>query len=310
MLARFGIQRCGPPLEAGARLAALTVLVAGCSGDALVVGEERRGPGADADDALAGGIGPVVPPPDVALISDCPPSPEQRQALLGCWPTRHLGSWRGFFTGVPRYETSDGAVVELPTGEVILELSVTGAGHLAFGVPPPGVPASDPPFHLCAPRDPAASCAPPGQVIAGFPYELGELELFDPDPTRAPPPRIAGEPPRELAESMSFVVRVAEPWDIWCSSLWPEGPAGCAGGDCAAGDWLPAPGGASAAPGADAPDERGCRCGASGCRADAPSASLSIHLQMSADGRALRGRYAPNVASLGVAGLELRKVEP
>lgn len=311
MVARFGVGRCGPFLDTGACGAALALALAGCSGDALVVGDERPPPAADADDVRsAGGIIPAAPPPDVAPSSDCPPSPEERQALVGCWPTRHLGSWRGFFTSTPRYAALDGAVVDLPQGEVSLELSQAGAAQLRFGLPPPGISASDSPIHLCAPRAAGAGCAPPGLVIAGFAYELAELELFDSDPTLATPPPIAGEPPRELAESMSFVVRVGEPWDDWCSSQGPERPASCAGGDCSAGDRLPARGAPSEAPGADGPDERGCRCDANGCRADGRSASLSIHLQMSADGHALRGSYTPDDASLGVAGLELRKAEP
>lgn len=306
MGAGFGVRRCGPLLGTGAWALALPFVITGCSGDALLVGEERprAEPGAD-DLEGPGGIGPAVPPVDVALVSDCPPSPEERRALVGCWPTHHLGSWRGFFIGVPRYETIDGAGAEFPAGDVLLELGVSGAAQLRFGVPPEGSVARDPEGSLCGPREVAPGCPAPGHVLAGFAYQLAELELFD--PMLAPAARIAGEPPLQLAESMTFVVRVSEPWDTWCAREGPERELSCAGGDCPAGDWFPPPGAAIDAAASAAADGRGCLCDDSSCRSDAPSVSLSISLQMSADGNALRGSYTPNDARIGQARLEFRK---
>jgi hypothetical protein len=310
MVARFEVRRRGPWVEAASCAAALLLAAVGCPGNAMLVGEERPPPVPGADDPDGpDGITPAVPPPEVALLSDCPPSPEERQALLGCWPTRHLGSWRGFFIGIPRYETGDGASAEFPPGDVLLELSVDGQAQLVFGAPPLGAPAADPPITLCAPRVGARDCPTPGRLLAGFGYELHELELLDPDPALAPPPRIAGEPPRELAESMRFAVHASEPWDVWCSTLASDRELGCSGGDCSAGEWLPAPGAAIDSPAAG-PESQGCSCDASGCRAELPLAPLSIELQMSRDGKALRGSYEPADPSLGEARIELRKAEP
>lgn len=306
MVARSGVRRSGPLVGAGTCAAALVFVVAGCSGDALLVGEERppAGPGTDGEEG-PDRVNPAQAPIDVALVSDCPPSPEERQALLGCWPPRHLGSWRGFFIGVPRYETLDGAGAEFPAGDVLLELGIDGSAHLTFGAPRAGSVGRDSPTPLCAPREEAPGCPTLGRVIDGFAYSLAELELFDPKP--GPDPSIRGEPRFQLAESMAFVVQVSEPWDVWCAAQGAVREWRCAGEDCPAGEWLPGERAAIDAQAAAADERSGCRCGEDGCRADAPSPSLSIELQMSDDQKALRGRYRPNDASIGEAGLELRK---
>jgi hypothetical protein len=309
MVARSGVRRCVPRPTSGACAGAFAFVIAGCSGNALLVGEERPRPDPGTDDVEGpGSVNPAVPPVDVALVSDCPPSPEERQALLGCWPPRHLGSWRGFFLGIPRYRTLDGATAEFPSGDVLLDLGIDGSAHLTFGAAPEGSVAREPPPTACAPRESAPGCPTPGLVIAGFAYELAELELYDPQP--APESStILGEPPVQLAESMAFSVRVSEPWDTWCATQGPERELGCAGGDCSAGDWLPAPAGEVDSHAAES-DERGCRCDSSGCRAEASSPSLAISLQMSDDRDALRGRYRSNDSSIGEVWLEFRKSEP
>jgi hypothetical protein len=306
MVARWGVRRYGPLVETGACAAALAL--AGCSGSSLLVGEERPRADPGADDPEVPGVGNPAPAPvDVALVSDCPPSPEERQALLGCWPPRHLGSWRGFFIGIPRYQTIDGAGAEFPPGDVLLDLGIDGSAHLTFGAPPQGSVAPDPPIAACAPRERAPGCPTPGLVIAGFAYQLAELELFDPQ--LVDEPRIVGEPPIELAESMAFVVHVSEPWDTWCATRGPEREVGCAAGDCTAGEWSPAARAEIDSHAAES-DSRGCRCDADGCSAEASSPSLSITLQMSDDKQALRGRYRPNGPSIGDAWLEFRKSDP
>jgi hypothetical protein len=308
MVARLDVRRYGPLVETVACAAALAVAVAGCSGSSLLVGEERPSADPGAGDPEVPGIGAPAPPPvDVALVSDCPPSPEERQALLGCWPPRHLGSWRGFFIGIPRYQTIDGAGAEFPPGDVLLDLGIDGSAHVTFGAAPQGSLAGDPPIAPCAPRERAPGCPTPGLLIAGFAYELAELELFD--PRLAPESRIDGEPPLELAESMAFAVHVSEPWDTWCATQGPERGVGCTGGDCTAGEWAPAASAEFDSDVAEA-DRRGCRCDANGCSAEGSSPSLSISLQMSDDKEALRGRYRSNDASIGDAWLELRKSDP
>jgi hypothetical protein len=175
MVARFAIWSCGALARSGACVAALVAAVAGCSGDSLLIGQERPrfNPGAD-DPGGLGSTGSAAPPPDVGLISDCPPSPEERHALPGCWPTRHVGTWRGFFIGIPRYETIDGAGAEFPPGDVLLEVTDDGAAHLTFGATRQAL-ASEPPLVLCPPREAAPACPTPGLLVAGFAYELGAL---------------------------------------------------------------------------------------------------------------------------------------
>jgi hypothetical protein len=113
----------------------------------------------------------------------------------------------------------------------------------------------------------------------------------------------------ELGERMTFVVHVSGPWDRWCSTLGLEREGGCAGGGCSAGEWLPAPGAEIGSAEAATVDPNGCRCDASGCRAEQPMAVLSISLQMSGDGKALHGSYIPSEPGIGEAWLELRKPE-
>src|SRR5262245_24210844 len=111
MVAGFGVWRSRPRSSGGvARIAsavalgvALASALAGCTGETLVVGgelprdpDEQEPEGREANDAGA--------PGEITLVEDCPPSPEERRAAPGCWPPRHLGVWRGFFLGLPRYE--------------------------------------------------------------------------------------------------------------------------------------------------------------------------------------------------------------
>jgi hypothetical protein len=287
----------GPWLEASA-VCSLLLIGGSCAGEALVVGEERPSPGAGGEgpgpSAVAGSAGRG----GVALLEQCPTSPGQRQELLGCWPTRQVGRWRGFFIGAARHETQGGTLEEFPTGELELSLGDGGAGELTFGVVP-GVEEAGP----CDDLGAHPGCSPPGRLLPGFPYGLVEIELFDPeDDTQV---RIAGELPLRRAERMAFRVALGQPWDSWCADqAAPKG--GCGDGACAQ---APTPPGAppAADPGATespAPPP-GCRCGAEGCRPDAPM--LSFELRMSEDGDALRGTYIPSDPSVGTVSLELTR---
>jgi len=272
-------------------VAPAATLVLGCTGDRIVVGGQVPPSlsslgSPDAGDARDGG----ADRPGIGVPAECPESPGERRQLLGCWPTRQVGSWQGFFLGIPHYETPDGEGAEFPLGDVVMRFGVDGAGSLSVGA------SSDAPG--CEPRGDAQACADVGEVLAGFEYRLGQVRLQDAGERGVP--QVAGEPPPRAGELMSFEIRLGEPWDASCSS---EAP--CEGGVCPSTQ----PGGA-AAPQKALLGERPvtCRCGSAGCVPEAPT--LAMELTMSEDGRALRGAYLPRDRRFPEVGLELVRVEP
>jgi hypothetical protein len=303
MLGSFGGWLTGTRLgwrsRAFAGRAALGLLLPACAGETLVVGAERPGSEliAAQPNVLARDAG--ARPSGVALTQDCPTSPGERQALLGCWPTRHLGRWSGFFIGAPRYETQGGEGAEFPSGGLVLVLSLDGGGELIFGAataPDEGEPCAD---------TSSARCASVGRVLPGFAYRLDQVELFDPSDDG--PTRVDGEPPPRVAEHMQFLVLLGQPWESWCA----EQPAlkGACGAEAACTEPSRVPAPSAVAPGAADASSAACRCSESGCRPNATS--LSISLRMSDDGQALRGLYTPASGGVDPARLEFtREREP
>jgi hypothetical protein len=262
-----------------------------CTGESLLVGEERPTSDRVADDAvLDGGVDAHAPE---VVLQGCPPSPAERQATSGCWPTRHLGRYRGFFIGSPRYERLDGSGEPFPTGGLQLVLAVDGTGELTFG----GQNASSD-RESCAGVS-SARCASIGRLLPGFAYRLEKIELLDP---KDEPPRIAGEPPLPGVETMSFSVWLGQPWDTWCAGqTLPK--ASCRSSECAATPAEPAP--VVGVAGTGNAGASVCRCGELECRPEA--SSLSISMRLSEDRLALRGIYEPADAGFGIARLELRR---
>ncbi len=282
--------------QVGAAAAWSLLLCAACAGESLLVGEERPLAGAGGDATGPDVVGSAGQD-GVALFEQCPTSPGQRQELIGCWPTRHVGRWSGFFIGAPRHETRDGAGADFPPGELQLSLGDDGAGELTFG----GTDAADP---ACDASGGHPGCPQPGRLWPGFRYRLAEVELFDPKDDDADP-AIAGELPLRRAESMGFQVAVGQPWETWCAAQ-PAPSGGCGEGACAKESRLPSASGAPDLGEADGPPAPpGCRCDAEGCHPDAPT--LAFELRMSGDGEALRGAYQPNDQSVGAATLELTR---
>jgi hypothetical protein len=284
MLGAFGGWQQGPRSGWRSRACggpALALLLLACAGETLIVGEERPGlalEGASpASPGAAGDAGPIA----IVPIPDCPPSPVQRQARLGCWPTRHLGRWHGFFIGAPRYETQDGESAEFPSGGLTLTVAMDGTAELSFGTA-----AADE-------REPCVDtrslrCASVGRVLPGFAYRLEQMALFE--PTDEGPTRVVGEPPPRVAERMEFSISLGQPWDGWCAE--PPAASSTCGSE-----------------GACAKRSAACRCGETGCRPNA--ASLSMELRMSEDGNALRGVSAPTSGAVNPARLEFtREPEP
>jgi hypothetical protein len=234
--------------------AAWVSLALACGGDALVVAEEL----AQAEDVGTGGGEPIIAAgaggsDAVALVTECPPDPAERQALPGCWPTRHLGHWRGFFIGNASYELADGTVREFPLGDLVLTLELGGSGSLTFGAEAPTpsrTVTAD--ADLCAGTLPAAGCSAAGQIIPGFVYSLEQIEMLDAD--FEPMSRITGELPLWVGERLYFGIPLGQPWQAGCERQPPR--------------------------------ECFCSCFAAG-------RSLAISLEMSGDGQALRGAYVP-----------------
>ena len=275
----------------GGRLRALAAAVLGgalaaCSGDGLVVAEERvelppETGGPDSTDPAQ------VREPGIGVPGSCPGSPGERQALLGCWPTRQVGDWRGYFIGAPRYtlRAGDGGV-EFPPAALWLTLGEDGAGTLRFG---------DSSNAEGCDREPSSErCASVGRVLEGFVYRLEDIELVDADGEAQPP--IMGEAPLRIGEKMSFVVRLGQPWEGLC----PEPSASAASGGVL-------PGAQPEAPGDEAEDaeEPLCACGSVICRVTAPY--LAMSLVMSEHDEALRGLYTPSDPDLAPARVEFRR---
>src|SRR5688500_18115270 len=103
----FGVSGRGSRRLPSATLIACAALTLACSGKKLVVGGEGSA-GEPVPDVPAADAGVAATLSDVPLTEDCPASPAERRESFGCWPPRHLGRYRGFFIGAPRYETLDG----------------------------------------------------------------------------------------------------------------------------------------------------------------------------------------------------------
>jgi hypothetical protein len=244
--------------------------------------------------------------PGISVVADCPPSPEERQIRLGCWPTRHIGRWRGFVLGDPMYETLQGKLMPFPLTDIVLTVGRLGAARLSFGEPalfsPPAA-SGDP--YLCAGSSLAVGCPAAEGIIVGYDYPLQDIEILD--ASIAPTARASDELAPRIGERLSFDVPLHEPWRLWCELQEPErgscdiaeqygaAPLGCyrlgtapdsldndacqvteaevtRSVDCG---WLAA---RETAP---------CSCSDEGCFA--VRASLSMSLQLSNDGQALRG---------------------
>jgi len=264
-------------LLAAALLAAASTA---CSGDGLVVAEERVELPPETSGPDTGGPEDVRQP-GIGVPGSCPGSPGERQALLGCWPTRQVGDWRGYFIGAPRYTLRAGEQgVEFPPGALWLSLGDDGAGTLRFG---------DTSRDEGCEREPASErCASVGRVLEGFVYQLEDIDLVDAQEDGAP--RITGEAPLRVGEKMSFVVRLGQPWQGLC----PEPSASAASGGVL-------PGAEPAAEGEDAL----CSCGSEICRVTAPY--LMMSLVMSEHEEALRGVYTPSDPDLASARLEFTR---
>jgi hypothetical protein len=287
---RSGVRGAAPSPVAVSALVIALGLAQGCSGDRIVVAQEREGPGGEADEPGASDAVGSEGEPGVALLETCPSSPVERRELLGCWPTRQIGSWLGYFIGVPRYPTRDGASQEFPAGDLLMRLDLDGNGELRFAGPE-GATEQDP----CA-GVALSDCPELGRVRVGFGYRLEEIELADP---LDPPAAALGAAPPRGGERMSFRIRLGEPWQGRCGESSVAGGSACESGACAKAQGLP--------PTSElAVDEAACLCGALGCVVRAPS--LHISLRMSEDGLALRGSYTPDAGGVPEARLEFLRV--
>lgn len=281
-----------------------------CGGERMVVGEEVPLQGEDdtgTDDASARGI---------SVVADCPSSPEERKVRLGCWPSPHVGRWRGFLLGNPMYETARGGRIEFPLTDIVLSVDPFGSARLSFGDPvyfqPP---AGSGDAYLCAGRSPSVGCTAAEGIIEGYAYPLEDLALFD--ATVATTPLAADEFALRIGAGLTFDVPLDEPWRVWCALQEPER------GSCAAERYGAAALGCyrlGVAP--DSVDNDACLviegevtrsvdCGWLAARENAPCrctddgcstvrAALSMSLRLSNDGQALRGRVlAPQGRELG-----------
>ncbi len=318
----FGLARSGPRVVFACGLGAASI--GGCGGEQLVVGQERGGPTAGSGGMESSAGAGEARPPGVALTDECPTTPLQRQALLGCWPTRHIGRWRGFFTGNPSYESLDGRQSEFPVGDLWLSVGVNGEGRLSFGDSAPPLPSmGGRDAYLCAGTSPESGCPAARRLVEGFVYPLEQMEIVDAQ--LEPAPRIEGEDLLRVGERLSFGVPLAAPWRDWCELQEPE-PSDCV---CAEACESAPPECFRFAPDPDDVDASTCEvregssarsvdcaylaarqnapcsCDAEGCFAAAPS--LSISLRMSEDGEALRGAYVPRNLGLQPVRLEFRR---
>jgi hypothetical protein len=255
----------------------LALLLASCDSRALVVGE---GP---APSSLGGR--------DRSMAPRCQDEAAARVADDECWPTRHVGRWRGLVTGDARYRHVLAEPLEFTTGEVTLDVTEQGAGTLWFapeqpwvmacagdaGVPPAladaGVATPDGGAGLmdAGARGVGSPCAPPvtsspGLAAPGllldYGYQLDGLSM-------------SGGPELDRTEDplVRFSLLIAAPWRETCGTE----PVGIA---------------ASA-----------CVCSADGC--GVAQGVLQVSLSLSRDARALRGTVVSSEDAGLVTGLEL-----
>jgi hypothetical protein len=268
----------------------LALLFVACTGDRIVVGGRLPPVISELVDGDAGvDRDGGTSTSGVGMRAQCPESPGERRELIGCWPTRQVGRWQGFWLGLPRYETAIGEALEFPPGDVVMRFGDDGAGTFTVGESSPAAPAA------CGPDLDAGACAPVGELLGGFGYRLEQIRLQDAGQRGIP--RVAGEPLPRAGELMAFELRLGQPWDGSCTG---EAPLDCVGAACPAARL-----GRSSVAGEGLTSPVTCRCGAEQCVADAPTLALS--LTMSDDGQALRGAYRPRDARLPAVGLELVK---
>ena len=271
---------------------ALGAVLLACAGDRIVVGGQTPPAITELVDSDAGANRDGgTSSSGVGVRAQCPDSPNERRELLGCWPTRHVGRWQGFWLGLPRYETADGAGAEFPPGDVVMRFNVNGAGTFSVGVLSSAAPG------VCGAGLDAGACARLGDVLGGFAYRLEQVRLHDAGERGTP--RVAGEIVPRAGELMEFELRLGEPWDASCTEA---APTSCQGSVCPAARTDET---AHATPEGTGVAEVPCRCGAERCIAEAPT--LALALTMSEDGQALRGAYRPRDARLPAVSLELFK---
>lgn len=259
-------------MSRGSYAALLGLVLAGCDSRALVVGEGSA-------TGSSGGS-------DRTLEPRCADAAGARVADAECWPTRHVGSWRGFVTGDARYRHVLPEPLELPSGEVLLEIDPQGTGTLAF--------ASDAALPACSggATSPASADAGAAGADAG---DAGQVETSgsscrtgDAGAPSAPRPGLlldhryllnglsmtgAAELERKEDPRVSFSLLIAEPWRDWCGSP-PLDPGNAA-----------------------------CSCDAGSCSVSPDT--LQVSLSLSRDGLALRGTIGSSSDAGLVAGLEL-----
>jgi hypothetical protein len=132
-----------------------------------------------------------------------------------CWPTRHVGRWHGFVTGDAHYWSFDPTPREYPSDDVSLEVDATGSASIRFSGADAG--AGEP----CAGAEPCAES--PGLVL-GFAYALSGLRMTG-----------GANEDRHLDPRMDFSLRIAEPWDGYCTDLALDaGPCACSAAGCGA----------------------------------------------------------------------------
>jgi hypothetical protein len=246
----------------------LALLLAGCDDRSLVVGESSASSGFD-------GAGRSNEPrcADAAIL---------RANDEECWPTRHVGHWRGLVTGDARYRHVLAQPFEFPSDEVLLDIDLQGTGTLLFSSAAgdgascagdagassaelradAGVGASDAGALSCRASDGGVQGGPQPGLVLDHRYSLDGLGMQG-----------SAERERRQDRLVTFSLLIAAPWRELCTAP-PLDPA--------------------ASP---------CSCNADGC--DISSETLQVSLSLSRDGEALRGSiYSSNDAALA-AGLEL-----
>jgi hypothetical protein len=252
-------------------LFSLGLLLAGCSGNAFMIGESNT------DRSDRGGSVARPEPEDT-----CPDLAELRLLDGACWPTRHVGRWHGFVTTSPYYHHRRAAPFEFPSGDLLLEIDERGLASLTFSASPlqraarPDDAGQDLDAGAASAAADAGATDAGGSVDAGaesdtedagarldagpaeapaalglalgFPYRLRELKMSGAAIGRRP------ADPR-----LDFSLLIAEAWSDACEGA-------LAGSD---------------------PDLLPCVCPEGACSVDPEL--LTVTLSLSADGQALRG---------------------
>lgn len=134
----------------------MLVWLSACSGEALWVGTAS---------SASGIVGVNQETPDEKL---CPDEASLRLSDETCWPTRHVGTWRGIVASNPTYLSTAGSSMDYPLAQPIITIAADASGQWHFG-----------PLAEDTPSSPDSSPVPSANsvLLEGIVYSLSDVRM-------------------------------------------------------------------------------------------------------------------------------------